>query len=210
MVLEAHRGSVDRFLLPVANRMLDVNPNSLTWIAFFFAVLAGFLFYLGGVLFLFAAAFCVFLNALFDALDGRIAKLTGKASDRGDFLDHVLDRYADIFMLGGISFSAYCGLRIGILAVLGVLLASYMGTQAQAVNVGRDYGGVLGRADRLVVLFLAALAQMIADPGGMLFIGLGGYGFRILEWSMILFAVFGNLTAIQRGLSTWKKLSRVK
>ena len=207
MVLDAHRGTADRFLLPVANSMLDVDPDRLTWIAFCFAVLAGILFYVGGILFLFAAIICVFLNALFDALDGKIAKMTGKASNRGDFLDHVLDRYADIFMLGGIAFGRYCDFRIGVLAMLGVLLASYMGTQAQAVGVGRDYGGFLGRADRLVILFFFAFFQMVFDPGAIVFLGIDGYGFRILEWGMLLFAVLGNLTAVQRALKTWRKLS---
>ena len=199
MVLDAHRDLADRYLLPIANKMLDVDPDLLTWMAFGFAILAGIAFYFGGVLFLFAAMFCVFFNALFDALDGRIAKLTDKASSRGDFLDHVLDRYADIFMLGGIAFGPYCDYRIGVLAVLGVLLASYMGTQAQAVGVGRDYGGLLGRADRLVIVVIAAFLQIIAD--------LGGFGYRIIEWAMIIFAVLGNLTAIQRGVATWRKLS---
>ncbi len=200
MVLDAHRGLADRYLLPIANRMLDVDPDMLTWMAFGFAVLAGIAFYAGGALFLLAAMFCVFFNALFDALDGRIAKLAGKASSRGDFLDHVLDRYADIFMLGGIAFGPYCDFRIGVVAVLGVLLASYMGTQAQAVGIGRDYGGMLGRADRLVILVLAAFIQIIFM--------IMGFGWRVIEWAMILFAVLGNLTAIQRGFSTWRKLSR--
>ncbi len=207
MVLDAHRGTADRFLLPVANRMLDVNPDRLTWIAFCFAVLAGLMFYIGGLLFLIAAMICVFFNAAFDALDGRIAKITGKASARGDFLDHVLDRYADIFILGGLALGPYCDLRIGVIAILGVLLASYMGTQSQAVGAGRDYGGLLGRADRLVILFFATLIQLVADPGGNVFLGIGGYGFRILEWVMIAFAILGNLTAVQRGLKAWRKLS---
>ncbi|MDD1743926.1 MAG: CDP-alcohol phosphatidyltransferase family protein [Methanomassiliicoccales archaeon] len=181
--------------------MIDVDPDLLTWMAFGFAILAGVAFYFGGPLFLFAAMFCVFFNALFDALDGRIAKLTGKASDRGDFLDHVLDRYADIFMLGGIAFGPFCDYRIGVLAIIGVLLASYMGTQAQAVGVGRDYGGLLGRADRLVIVVVAAFLQLI-------FILISRPDLRIIEWAMILFAVLGNLTAIQRGFSTWRKLSR--
>lgn len=207
MVLDAHRGSADRFLLPVANRMLDVNPDTLTWIGFLFAVLAGFCFYLSGALFLLAGIFCVVFNAVFDALDGRIAKLTGKASKRGDYLDHVLDRYADVFMLGGIALGPYCDLRVGVLAILGVLLASYMGTQAQAVGAGRDYGGLLGRADRLVILVIAAFFQLLFDSNGTLLLGVGGYGFKLLEWAMVLFAVLGNVTAIQRGVRTWRKLS---
>ena len=38
--------------------------------------------------------------------------------------------------------------QIGVFALTGVLMSSYLGTQAQAVGVGRYYGGILGRADR--------------------------------------------------------------
>ncbi len=40
--------------------------------------------------------------------------------------------------------------QIGVFALTGVLMASYLGTQAQAVGVGRYYGGLLGRSDRSV------------------------------------------------------------
>jgi len=65
--------------------------------------------FLGGLTLLFLGVLLVFFNALFDALDGKIAKVTGKASARGDFLDHVLDRYADVFMLAGIILGPYSG-----------------------------------------------------------------------------------------------------
>ena len=64
------------------------------------------------------------LNALLDALDGKVAKATGWASVRGDFLDRVLDRCADVFILGGIAFSAYCPPALGFLAMLGMLPTS--------------------------------------------------------------------------------------
>src|SRR5438093_1001601 len=129
--------------------MLRVNPHLVSWIAFLAAVGAGTAFFLGGGAFLGLALLLVLVNSYLDALDGKIAKMAGKASARGDFLDHVFDRYADVFMLGGIAFNAmYCRLEVGTLALLGVLLTSYMGTQAQAVGQGRAYGGILGRAHR--------------------------------------------------------------
>src|SRR2546422_5730388 len=162
MVLDRYRAFADRILVPVASRLIRVNPNLVSWVAFLGAVGAGVAFFFGGAGFLGLALGLILVNAYLDALDGKIAKMTGKASLRGDFLDHVLDRYADVFMIGGIAFSAYCDLRIGTLALLGVLLTSYMGTQAQAVGQGRRYAGLLGRADRLVLLF----------PGGLLYITL--------------------------------------
>src|SRR6059036_3683703 len=166
MVLDRYRKAADWFLVPVASRMLRVNPNVVSWIAFLAAVGAGISFFIGGRGFLGLGLVLILANSYLDALDGKIAKLAGKASARGDFLDHVLDRYADVFLIGGVAFSAYCQLWIGTLALLGVLLTSYMGTQAQAVGQGRRYAGVLGRADRLVLLFIGGLVQLLVSPSG--------------------------------------------
>jgi archaetidylinositol phosphate synthase len=176
-----------------------------SWAAFFGAVGAGIGFAFGGGIFLGLALVLILVNSYFDALDGKIAKMAGKASARGDFLDHVLDRYADVFMLGGVAFNAmYCRLSIGTLALLGVLLTSYMGTQAQAVGQGRAYGGILGRADRLVLLFMGGLIQVLVAPSGGVTFGAGLLAFSPLEWFMVLFAVLGNMTAVQRAVKIWR------
>ena len=141
MVLDAYRHVADAILDPMARGLRSVSPDALSWTALGFAAAAGVALYRGGATLLLLGTLFVFLNALFDALDGKVAKLTGRASRRGDFLDHVLDRYADVLILGGIALSGYCPLWLGLLALLGVLLTSYMGTQAQAVGIGRQYGG---------------------------------------------------------------------
>lgn len=210
MVLDRYRNIADKFLLPIANHMLNVNPNIVSGIALSFALAAGIAFYVSYMAhwLLILAVLFTFLNALFDALDGKIARLTEKSSAKGDFLDHVLDRYADIFILGGIALSPYCNQLIGMIAVLGVLLLSYMGTQAQAVGCRREYGGILGRADRLVLLIIVPIVQFIFlafIPDGK--IGVYNMRFTILEYMMIWFAIAGNITAIQRIFSTWKKLN---
>ena len=194
--------------MPVATRLIHVNPNAVSWTAFVAAVGAGIAFYLGDRGFLGVALLLILVNSYLDALDGKIAKMAGKASARGDFLDHVLDRYADVFMLGGVAFNAmYSRLSVGTLALLGVLLTSYMGTQAQAVGQGRAYGGILGRADRLVLLFVGGLIQWIVAPSGGVQIGVGVLSFGPLEWFMVLFAALGNVTAAQRAVKIWRGIS---
>jgi archaetidylinositol phosphate synthase len=188
---------------------LHVNPNAVSWTGFLAAIGAGISFFLGGGWFLVLALLLLLVNSYLDALDGKIAKMAGKASARGDFLDHVFDRYADVFMLGGIAFNAaYCHLAVGTFAILGVLLTSYMGTQAQALGQGRVYGGILGRADRLVLLFVGGLIQLAVAPSGRLLLGPDGLAFGPLEWFMVLFAVLGNVTAIQRAVKIWRGFSR--
>lgn len=206
MVLDAYRHLADAVLDPLAKRLEAVPPDAISWLALVCALAAGAFFFLGGGTYLLLGTLFVFLNALFDALDGKVAKRTGRASTRGDFLDHVLDRYADVVMLGGVALSPYCPPWLGLVAIVGVLLTSYMGTQAQAVGAKRDYGGVLGRADRLVILVLAALLQAAVDPNARVAIGAGALALTVLGWAMALFAVLGNVTALQRAAATWRRL----
>lgn len=207
MVLDRYRSAADRLLIPVARRLIRVNPNVVSWLALVAAAGAGISFVLGGTAFLGLALVLILTNAYLDALDGKIAKLAGKESSRGDFLDHVLDRYADVFMIGGVAFSAYCRLGVGTLALLGVLLTSYMGTQAQAVGQGRRYAGLLGRADRLVLLFVGVLLQLLVAPNATVLWGPSPLAFQPLEWFMVLFAVLGHVTAVQRAWQTWRGFS---
>jgi len=207
VVLDTYRHVADAVLDPIARRLAHVSPDALSWAALVSAAFAGTFFLFRGGWALGLAALFVFLNGLFDALDGKVAKMTGKASRRGDFLDHVLDRYADVLMLGGLAIGPYCPVWLGLLAVIGVLLTSYMGTQAQAVGAGRDYRGVLGRADRLVILVIAAILQTGFDRNAIRDLGIEPLRYAIRGWTMALFAVLGNLTAIQRAVSTWRRLT---
>lgn len=155
---------------------------------------------------LIATSILIILNGFFDALDGKVARLSGRASKSGDFVDHVLDRYADVLMIGLIAVSPWCNPYIGILAIIGVLLTSYMGTQAQAVGAGRLYSGLLGRADRIVILFFTPLVQWGLIFLGSEMIGFDKLQFTIFELVMLWFAIVGNLTAVQRAYVIWKKI----
>jgi archaetidylinositol phosphate synthase len=214
MVLDKTRGKVDPLLTAIARRFTAVNPDILTWLALFFSVIAGGFFYFSTpaselqTFFLFFAALFVFLNGLFDAIDGKVAKLTNKASVRGDFLDHALDRYADVFMVGALALSSWCRPPIGLLAVIGVLLTSYMGTQAQAIGHKRDYSGLLGRADRLVLLMVFPIIQHLVLGSSLQL----PWGITIIELVLGYFAVVGNITAVQRFYITmrWFRSDYVK
>lgn len=225
MVLDEYRGHADPLLGRLASYFAQTHPDTMTWLAFAFALLAGLTFFTtnfvgeAGLVLLFVAAALIFASATFDALDGVVARLRKMASLRGDFLDHVLDRYADVSIIGGISVSPFCDFRIGLLAILGVVFASYMGTQAQAVGIKRNYRGLLARADRLVMLIAAPLAQMAIEmskwigwiqPDHRIHFELNGFSFplSVIELMMIWFAIAGNATAIQRATSTWGDLKK--
>ncbi len=215
MVLDSKRASVDFALAPVARKLINVNPNMISWAGLILALACGVVFWLSGTegneWMLVLGAFMVIVSGYFDALDGKVAKLSGKAGPKGDYLDHVFDRYADVFMIGGVAFcAAWCDPYLGMLALIGVLLTSYMGTQAQAIGAPRLYAGLLGRADRVVLSTLFPFIQYIMIQLGYGTLDIAGFSITWMEIMMLWFAVVGNLTAIQRAIITWRNLGKME
>ncbi|HPE62529.1 MAG TPA: CDP-alcohol phosphatidyltransferase family protein [Methanothrix sp.] len=176
------------------------SPNLISILSMIFALAAGGFYYLSAAdsSLLYLAALMVLLNAVFDAVDGTLARMTGQAEAKGDFLDHVIDRYADMAILAGIVFAGYVSEAVGIFAVMGVLLTSYLGTQAQALRLGRLYGGIMGRADRLVLILAATVATALF-PSDLATLS-------ILGWAVVLITAASHITAFQRILLIWRRL----
>ncbi len=197
MTLDSYRSQIKPVIDPVVSICIRIGltPDICTLLALAAAAGSGYAFYAGHVL---AGTIGIFLNAFFDAIDGAIARAKGVEGVRGDFLDHVLDRYADIFIICGIFGGTLCPWQIGVLGLTGVLMSSYLGTQAQAVGVGRFYGGVLGRADRLVLLMAAGIGSLFL-PGQV-------WGLSIFAWLLLVFGILGHITAVQRFIHVWRQL----
>lgn len=197
MTLDSYREHVKPIIDPVVSgcMRLGITPDTCTILSLFAAAAAGlgFYFYEIGI-----GTFCILLNAIFDALDGSIARAMSIQSLRGDFLDHTVDRYADIFMICGIFAGPLCPWQVGVFGLTGVLMASYLGTQAQAVGIGRFYGGFLGRADRLILLIGAGVVSLISS---IMILGLS-----LFAWVLFIFGIFGHITAAQRFMHVWKQL----
>ena len=199
--------TLDRFR-PLANRGLDpfvrladgigLSPDGVSVVAFGCAVAAGVAFGVGTPAAYALGALLVFCNGWLDLVDGALARAQGTASSGGDMLDHVLDRYADIALLVGLA-AGVDRYGLGLAAVTGVLMTSYLGTQIQAVGIGREYGGLLGRADRLVLIGVAGVVAAVV-PGPVV----AGYG--VVALLLVLFAVVGHFTALQRFRGAWSDL----
>lgn len=199
MVLDNYRTTLDWWLVPLAKGFRRVPPDVFTWASLAVAVLGGIAFWKSdasavGLRLLLVAWACVLLNSVLDLLDGKVAKLTGKATPRGDYLDHAVDRFSDTLFLLGLAFSPWVRLEVGVLALVFTLLTSYMGTQAQAVGLRRNYGGLLGRADRMVLLLVVPVAQYVWVMRGYAL----PWSVSLLEAVMAYFALMGLLTTVQR------------
>jgi CDP-diacylglycerol--glycerol-3-phosphate 3-phosphatidyltransferase len=126
----------------------------------------------------------ILLGGAADVLDGRIARARGVVSDAGAFLDSTLDRFAETFAYAGIAVG-FAPSRLAVLAAVaalgGSLLVSY--TRARGEALGAHFkGGLMQRAERLVLLALASLlnapvsAALGWPPGRLLLLVVGFIG----------------------------------
>lgn len=119
------------------------------------------------------------------------------ASTFGAMYDSVLDRYCELFILGGISYyliqiGNIAGALLTFLALVGSLMVSYVRARGEGLGVVCKIG-FMQRPERVVVTTVAVLATGIA--------GQCGVGFDaniILVVAMAFIAVFANLTAFAR------------
>ena len=188
---------------------MDIHPNTITMIGFTFNVLVGLLyvngrFLWGGWLLIFAASF--------DFLDGRIARMTGKVSATGGYLDSILDRYIDIILFGGLAtyyrdtFVYY--FAIG--AILGTFMVSYTKAKAESMGIKCDVG-LMQRPERIVMLGLGSIVSSIFQIALMPFCE-APYNppQYLLILIIMVMAVLTNLTALHRIHFTWEKLRDAK
>ena len=216
MVLEGYRARFAPYIERLARPWLAWTPGRLSALAFGLMVagagLAVLVRWTTPYLFLPVAAL-IFLGGTFDVIDGEVARRTGRSSVRGDFLDHVLDRYGDTILVVGIAVSGYAYPPLALLALASLLLTSYMGTQAQAVGQGRLYAGLLSRADRLVVLALATFLEFDwslpwpwAPAAPWSRFHAGGVTFTVIDVAFVYFVIAGQWTAITRALRVYRAI----
>jgi phosphatidylglycerophosphate synthase len=140
---------------------------------------------LGGVIALVAA--------VFDMLDGRVARIRGRGTKFGAFLDSTMDRYSDMLLFMGLLI-LYARLeRTGLMvlvwvAAFGSFMTSYARARAESL-IPRCTVGLLERPERIVLIIAGALLnKMVA-----------------VLW---IVAILSNLTAVQRIVYTYVELKR--
>ena len=151
----------------------------------------------------------IIIFSLFDMLDGQVARLGNMTSTFGAMYDSVLDRYCELFTLGGITYYLMAtgyetGAIITFLALIGSIMVSYVRARAEGLDIECKIG-FMQRPERVVVTSVAALAC-----------GIYGYNAEspafdpmlILIVSMGIIAVFANLTAFARIMHCRKQLTK--
>jgi CDP-diacylglycerol--glycerol-3-phosphate 3-phosphatidyltransferase len=181
-----------RLIDPVANWLVKrgVHPNTITVVGTLCTVVGGIIYATGHIR---TGGFFLGITALFDVLDGTVARRSNKSSTFGAFLDSTLDRLADGFVLGGLAVF-YATSRVhgsvplmitALLGLVGAFLTSY--TRARAESLGLDAKvGLLQRPERVVLL---------SAPQALFGLVLGGW---VLALIIVILTVTAWITVIQR------------
>lgn len=189
-VIKVYLGVIE----PVAALLcrLRVSPNALTTIGTLCSVAGGVAFGMGHIR---TAGFIIGLTAIFDVLDGVVARRTGQSTVFGAFYDSTLDRVADGALLGGIAYFFASSpvhrnmpmVAVSIAGIVATFLVSY--TRARAEGLGIDAKvGIMQRAERVVLL---------SAPQAIFGLALSG---RVLMVVVCILAFTAWITAFQRML----------
>ena len=137
---------------------IGIHPDVVSYASIGAAAVAAFCFWKSGdnpSLLLVAPLFC-YLRLWFNMLDGMVALASGKASWRGEILNDLPDRVSDVLIFAGVAHSAWMNPFLGYWAAMFALLTAYVGMFGQAVGVHREFGGVMSKPWRIVILHLGA------------------------------------------------------
>jgi len=137
---------------------LGIHPDAVSYGSVVASALAALCFWWGGrrpVLLIPAVLLC-YLRLWLNMLDGMVALAAGKASLRGELLNDLPDRVSDVIIFAGVAHSGLCHPASGYWAAILALMTAYVGTFGQALGVGRQFGGIMAKPWRMVVLHAGA------------------------------------------------------
>jgi CDP-diacylglycerol--glycerol-3-phosphate 3-phosphatidyltransferase len=169
-----------------------IHPNALTLIGLLINIVAATLLGMGNF---WVAGWVITGAAIFDMVDGRVARETNQVTRFGGFFDSVVDRYSDLSLLMGL-LVYYASINRSFYVVLtaivmtGAVMVSY--TRARAENIiPKCKVGFLERPERIVLLIIGALFDRMAA----------------VLW---VIAILGNVTVIARMIFTWQEARRLE
>lgn len=142
----------------------------------------------------FQAGLIVLLAAVFDLVDGPVARGSSRVTRFGGFLDSVIDRYSDLILLVGMLIYYADADRFGYIvltavAMTGSVMVSYVRSRSEN-EIPNCKVGFLERPERIVLLIIGTLGNRMTA----------------VLW---VIAVLSNLTVIHRVVHTWRETTRI-
>lgn len=168
-------------------RKIPFSPNSITIAGFVLTLMASPVIAYN----LAWGAFCMLPVSLLDMLDGLVARVQGRGTSYGAFLDSVLDRYSDAAILLAIAYNLWhvgelLGVVLSAITLVGSLIISYARARAEGLGISCKHG-LMERPDRLIALFIGGISgHMVA--------------------ALWILAILTHVTVVQRIVYTKKQL----
>lgn len=168
-----------------------LSPNMITWLGLLIIIAAAVLI---GMQYLLIGGILVLVAGLCDILDGALARYIGKTTKFGAVLDSTLDRVSEAsILIALIYFYAVEGnpfyVCLGAANILFSLLISYIKARAEALQLDCEVGWFT-RTERVIVVALGLI-------------------FNLMWVALIILAVFGLITVIQRLVYVYKRAKLV-
>src|ERR1041385_7900778 len=180
-----------------------INPNLLTFIGVGINVGSGLLFGFGKF---FGAGIILIVANLFDMLDGQVARLSGRVTSFGGFLDSSLDRLSDMVVFVGLMvfyaratpYHSTLNVFLAGAGLMGSVMVSYASARAETIIPKCDVG-FLRRPERVVLFIIGALST---HPGST------NYFANRMPAVLWVLAVGSYWTFAHRMYHTWRELNK--
>lgn len=164
-----------------------LSPNFWTVVGLVFALVAALVYGLGLEFGLIIGGILLLVSGFFDMVDGQVARVTGKTSQKGSYLDSMFDKIAEVAIFLGLLIGGYADPYLVMLAITLSLLVSYARAKSDALNIKLQGVGIGERAERLLVIAI---------------IGIIGY----MEPAVIIVVIIAGITLVQRMIVTAKNI----
>ncbi len=164
-----------------------LSPNFWTLVGLVFALASALVYGLGLEFGLIIGGILLLVSGFFDMVDGQVARITGKTSQKGSYLDSMFDKIAEVAIFLGLLVGGYAEPYLVMLAITLSLLVSYARAKSDALNIKLQGVGIGERAERLLVIAI---------------IGIIGY----MEPAVIIVVVIAGITLVQRMIVTAKNI----
>ncbi|MBA7517545.1 Bifunctional IPC transferase and DIPP synthase [subsurface metagenome] len=167
-------GFISRYInrpisIPITKLLLrtKIQPNTITLFCFFLSIVSVLFFFHKGYINLLIGATLAQFTSILDGCDGEIARLKFLETEFGGWFDAVLDRYADAFLLFGLTYHIFqitgslSIIFIGFLALIGSLINSYTADKYDSLmksKVHRHFR--IGRDLRIFIIFLGGVLNL--------------------------------------------------
>ncbi len=171
---------------------LKLHPNTFTTLGLLVSMVSG---YMAARGFIRASSALLLISGMFDTIDGKLARDSGKVSKFGALFDSTLDRYAEVIYFFGLAYffireNMHLVSLITAIALGGSLMVSYIRARAEGLGFTCKVG-ILQRPERLLLVGVAGLIHV-----------------SVLVVAIWIVAILSNVTAVVRIVHVWHQDQR--